>query len=193
MSRLIDIKGYWNSVGAYVFRDDDSWEGKILLDEDGWFEGIVNDSNSTYTGDRMVYGIYHPGKIIRLVKISPKDVSNPLVFEAIRDVKGYNGNFSEIRKSLQENLGSSYIITGDVQDLIGCDYPEYCNRNVEIELDDVMKRINAFKKGKQFEELYESNKELKEEISEILLQNYQNKKITNREIEKKILEYKSNS
>lgn len=193
MSRLVDIKGYWNMVGASVFKDDDSWKGKILLDDDGWFEGIVNDSNSSYTGDRMVYGIYHPGKIIRLVKVSPKDVSNPLVFEALRDVKGYNGKFSMIEKTSQEKLGSAYIITGDVKDLIGCNYPEYYNRNVEIESDDIMKRLNIFKSGKQFTELYDDNKKLKEQISEILLQNYENKRISNGEVEKRILEFKLNN
>ena len=73
MSKLVDIKGYWNMSGGYDFNDNDMWEGKLLLEDDGWFEGIVNDPTSPYTGDRMVFGIYHPTKIIELLNINNID------------------------------------------------------------------------------------------------------------------------
>ena len=57
MTKLMDIKGYWNMSGSFEFNDNDMWEGKILLDEDGWFEGIVVDPNSSYTEDRCIFGV----------------------------------------------------------------------------------------------------------------------------------------
>ena len=68
MEKLNDIAGYWDMSGNYKFNDTNMWEGKILLDESGWFEGIVKDPNSAYTGPRLVFGIYHPEKIIELIE-----------------------------------------------------------------------------------------------------------------------------
>ena len=56
MAKLMDIKGYWDMSYGYDFNDNDMWEGKILLDDDGWFEGTVVDPNSSYTEDRFIFG-----------------------------------------------------------------------------------------------------------------------------------------
>ena len=67
MSKLVDIKGYWNefNIKDYInkscgndFNDNDMWEGKLLLEDDGWFEGIVVDPFSSYIENRFVFGIY---------------------------------------------------------------------------------------------------------------------------------------
>ena len=34
MSKLFDIKGYFDSSYEYQFNDRDRWEGKILLEDD---------------------------------------------------------------------------------------------------------------------------------------------------------------
>ena len=59
MAKLMDIKGYWDMSGSFNFNDNDMWEGKILLNDDGWFEGIVVDPNSSYTEDRFIFGVYY--------------------------------------------------------------------------------------------------------------------------------------
>ena len=66
--------------GGHDFNDTDMWEGKLLLEDDCWLVGIVNDSSSPYTGDRFVFGINHPTKVIELLKVSPSKVSDPFVF-----------------------------------------------------------------------------------------------------------------
>ena len=38
MSKLYDIKGYFDSSYEYQFNDRDMWEGKILVEDDGWFD-----------------------------------------------------------------------------------------------------------------------------------------------------------
>ena len=85
MAKLMDIKGYWDMSGSFNFNDNDMWEGKILLNDDGWFEGIVVDPNSSYTEDRFIFGVYHPEKVIELFKFTPIDVSAPFVFHGKRD------------------------------------------------------------------------------------------------------------
>ena len=43
MAKLIDIKGYWNMANDWTFDEKNVWQGQILLQEDGWFEGVVVD------------------------------------------------------------------------------------------------------------------------------------------------------
>lgn len=172
MGKLNDIKGYWNMSGGCDFNDNDMWEGKIILEEDGWFEGIVQDPNSPYTGDRMVFGIYHPTKVIELLKVAPMEVSDPFIFRGKRDAKGYDGNFSAIGLIGEMPLGVSHIITQDVEhlveigDLIGKD------RNIESEKEDLLKRLEAFKEVDSFKDLYENTLAMRTQMSEIILRNY---------------------
>ena len=138
MSKLVDIKGYWNMSGGYDFNDNDMWEGKLLLEDDGWFEGIVNDPTSPYTGDRMVFGIYHPTKVIELLKISPANVSDPFVFRGQRDAKGYEGQFEAIGLFGATPCGVSHIITQDAE----------LNRgNVDLEVQELQSKIKRYKVG----------------------------------------------
>lgn len=55
MSKLVDIKGYWIMSGGDDFNGNNMWQGKLLLETDGWFEVIVNDSNSSYKEDRFIF------------------------------------------------------------------------------------------------------------------------------------------
>ena len=147
MAKLMDIKGYWDMSGSFDFNDNDMWEGKILLDDDGWFEGIVVDSNSSYTEDRFIFGVYHPEKIIELFKFTPINVSAPFVFHGKRDAKGYDGEFETIGLFGAMPCGVSHIIT---------QYAESVRENTEVEIDELEKRIQRYKQsimdetGKEF-------------------------------------------
>ena len=46
MKEVQDVKGYFNIFGEYEFDNESIFEGKILLDKNGWFEGIINHPNS---------------------------------------------------------------------------------------------------------------------------------------------------
>jgi len=39
-------------------------EGQILLQDDGWFEGIVVDPSSSYTEDRFIFDVYYLEKVV---------------------------------------------------------------------------------------------------------------------------------
>jgi len=178
MSKLNDIKGYWDMSYGYNFNETDMWEGKILLEEDGWFEGIVVDPNSSYKEDRFIFGVYHPTKVIELFKFTPIDVSSPFVFHGKRDAKGYEGQFEAIGLFGSMPCGVSHIITQDAE----------LNRgNVELEVKELQAKIKRYKEsimdeaGKSF---YDNSIAMRNSMCQIILRNYEGRGFTQDEGEK---------
>lgn len=177
MAKLMDIKGYWDMSGRYDFNDNDMWEGKILLDDDGWFEGIVVDSNSSYTEDRFIFGVYYPEKVIELFKFTPISVSAPFVFYGKRDAKGYDGEFETIGLFGAMPCGVSHIIT---------QYAESVRENTEVETDELEKRIQRYKQsimdetGKEF---YNNSIAMRNSMCQIILRNFEGRGFTSEELQ----------
>lgn len=117
------IKTYWK---AYDFNQSGMWEGKILVDEDGWFEGIVTNPDITfyknngrwkpatvrndkegYHGESLIYGILIENKLIELLKISPIDVSEPFSFRTVFNPKKVeiHKNYFNTANNLRFNNG----------------------------------------------------------------------------------------
>ncbi len=170
MSRLMDIKGYWNEHSPN-FNEMDMWEGKLLLDDNGWFEGIVRDSNSSYTGDRMIFGTYYPTAAIELLKVSPPNVSDPFVFRGNRDAKGYDGEFSVLGIWGEIPFGVSHIITQDVELAKDNGYTDD-DRDIDKEIVELLEKIAAFKAKGYNRELYENTLAAKEQIAKVVLARY---------------------
>ena len=94
------------------------WEGKFLLEDDGWFEGVVKDPSSiSYPDDRFIFGVYHPGKVIELFKWTPTSISSPFVFYGKKDAKGYDGRLEVIEIFGTMPFGASRIVTQEAQDV----------------------------------------------------------------------------
>lgn len=161
--------------GSFEFNDNDMWEGKILLDEDGWFEGIVVDPNSSYTEDRFIFGVYHPEKVIELFKFTPINVSAQFVFHGKRDAKGYDGEFETIGLFGAMPCGVSHIIT---------QYAESVRENTEAETNELEKRIQRYKQsimdetGKEF---YDNSIAMRNSMCQIILRNYEGRGFTSEE------------
>lgn len=136
MSKLFDIKGYFDSSYEYQFNDRDMWEGKILLEDDGWFEGVVKDVSSSYTEDRFVFGVYHPGKVIELYKWTPTSFSSPFVFHGKKEEEGYQGEFEVIGLMGTMPYGVCRITTEEK--VLSSD-------EEQVEIADVKRRIEAYK------------------------------------------------
>lgn len=180
MSKLVDIKGYWNLTLNPTI-ESDMWCGKILLEDDGWFEGIVNEPNSSYIGDRMVFGIYHPEKIIELLKISPEDVSNPLIFRGKKSSNGYEGEFSVITLVGEELFGSCLLVTQAAEPLK--------ESNLELEKEELMKKISKFKEKNAFKDLYENYLAVRSLMTKILLNNFSGESFNSEELEEIMKEF----
>ncbi len=172
MTKLNDIKGYWDATYSYDFNDINMWEGQILLEEDGWFEGIVVDPKSSCTKERFIFGVYHPDKVIELFKFTPVSVSNPFVFHGKRDVKGYDGEFELIGLFGPSPYGVSHIITQDA---------ELARGNVDKEIEELKSRIQNYKNntmdevGKSF---YDNSIAMRNSMCQIILRNYEGRGFT---------------
>ena len=171
MERLNDIQGYYDMSYSYNFNDYNMWEGKILLEDDGWFEGIVADPHSSYTEDRFVFGIYHPGKVIELYKFTPINVTSPFVFHGSRDTKGYEGEFEVIGLFGTTSCGVSHIITRDAE-------------ASRVEVQELRTKIQRYKDsimdtvGREF---YNNTIAMRNSMSQIILRNYEGGGFTNEE------------
>ena len=182
MSKLVDIKGDWEMSIGYSFNNNGMWEGKLILEDDGWFEGIVNDLTSPYTGDRMIFGIYHPNKIIELFKVSPANVSDPFVFRGQRTAIGYEGYFSVLGDYEEKYCGSSNLITQHVNSLKEMNYVEVADRDTESEKKELAKRIAVFKQNDDFEELYKNIVAIRTYLTEYVLRKYNGETFTKEQI-----------
>ena len=177
MSKLFDIKGYFDSSYEYQFNNRDMWEGKILVEDDGWFEGVVRDlSSMSYPDDRFVFGVYHPGKVIRLFKWTPTSISSPFVFHGKKSDDGYQGEFEVIDLFGSMPFGVSRIITEEADKV----------RDVtDTEVNGVKARIERYKTllmddiGREF---YGNSIDLRSSMCKIVLRNYEGSGFTQEEI-----------
>jgi hypothetical protein len=167
-----DIKGYWSMSEDYNFNDKDMWEGQLILCEDGWFEGIVQDPYSYYTDDRFIFGAYLPRIAIELLKITPADVSDPFVFRGEKSQEGFDCIFSSIGIIEEYPLGVSHIIT-----------KKSANKNPS----ELQARINNWKvnmRGDENSLLYENSAKMRNELCEMFRRKYTGKRFTDEEMNK---------
>ena len=138
MSKLHDIKGY--SASSYSSNDRYSWEGNILLEDDGWFEGVVKCPDGiSYVDDHFVFGVYYPGKTIMLYKWTPTSIGYPKMFHGLMCDDEYRGecqSFHTFPSFIIIPMGVSSIITEDAEKV----------RNVtDEEINGVKARIDRYK------------------------------------------------
>lgn len=180
MTKLMDIKGYWDMSYGDNFNDRDMWEGQILLEDDGWFEGVVVDPNSSYTEDRFVFGVYYPEKVMELFKFTPIKINSPFVFHGKRDAKGYYGKFEAIGFFGPTPCGNCHMIT---------QYAEVDRGNVDEEVRTLEAKIQRYKShimDKAGRVFYEDTIAIRKELAESILKNHGGKGVTSEEEGKKL-------
>lgn len=184
MAQLNDIKGYWNHSAVWNsdgtiygyecnldFNELNIWEGQLILHEDGWFEGIVNDPHSAYTNDRFIFGAYFPDMTIELLKVSPSEVSFPLVYRGKRDAKGYDGPLTVLDLSGEKLYGNSHIITRE---------------SIKQDNQELQAKINAWKQSmvnNEFISLYNDIAQKRSEFCAIIKREYIEQKFSGDEKE----------
>lgn len=183
---LCDVSCEWDATLNVDSPGKGVWKGKMLVyrgyQSQSWFVGIVNDisctnTDSLYTGERLIYGIYVPrlGQLL-LYKVSPKNVSDPFVFRTICREGSYKGGFSVINvaEKMSAIKDADYIrdATGaDGESIMGpseifvtelgdCD-TTVVGRNIAAEIDQVYLSTRAFKDG--FPQLKEAVKKVYED------------------------------
>lgn len=182
MSKLVDIKGFVSSSDGDDFNRN-LWVGKLLLEDDGWFEGIITEPYCSYTDDIMIFGIYHPSRIIELIETYQEYICDPLVYRCQRNDKGYDGDISIIGFLGERHVEDSRITTQHVEYLKEKNDPEFVNRDIEKEKEELLNRINAFKQNGDYAELYENTKGMRSNLSEYVLRKYKGEVFTKSQIE----------
>jgi len=167
MKQLNYITGYWNMGDDHNFNDNNKWEGQLILEDDGWFEGIVNDPNSPYTDDRFIFGAYFPNvPAIELLKVTPAEISAPFAFKCKRN----DGRFYVIDELGEQPLG-----------VCGMAIEKSANQD----LTELQARINSWKDSISDDEnslLYENTAKMRKEFCEILKRKYTGESFTEEEI-----------
>lgn len=142
MAKLLDISGLWIWPDGDDFEENNIWQGHILLEEDGWFEGIVVNTNSSYKEDKFVYGFYTPEKYIELFKIVPSKVGSNFVYYGSKDAMGYGGHYEAFGSFGFIACGNSYLFIRDTQ----------LSRSYPFAINDLKMRIKNYKKQNMDEE-----------------------------------------
>lgn len=88
------IKCYFDMTYEQNYDDRDLFEGHILVESSGFFEGIVK--NNTTNEETIILGIYYPGKFIKMYKINERVCKKPIRLETQREDCYYEGNFYQI-------------------------------------------------------------------------------------------------
>ena len=70
MSELYEIESKYRALELDDYEAENTWSGKIIVEEDGWFEGIIREKTEEDV-DIFVFGIYLPESRIEVHTISP--------------------------------------------------------------------------------------------------------------------------
>lgn len=136
MEKVIKLNCCWNIKG-----ESDVWHGEAIVNNDGWFEGIVIDPNSNYKGDRFIFGYYIKNKRVELLKLAPINISYPLIFRVWGKGKiKYEGLIHVAGNIMEIKIGTVMI---DIEELPEIDM---ANLSAKIQLykDNMDERNNLF-------------------------------------------------
>ena len=105
MEKIVDIFGH-NKEFCEEYRKDNSWFGRILLGEDGCFEGVVEDYHQT--DYYLVFG-YATRESLIVTKCSKKDKDVPYKYEGFRENRKFEGSFAAKNPYVEIPLGECSI------------------------------------------------------------------------------------
>lgn len=114
MERYFELTGYWNLVGEYNFTEQRKWQGQIVLNEDGWFEGIAHDLDSSKNTYRMIFGRYNEEDGIYLYKMAPRTLCEPQIISGTKTKDGLDGEIIALSFRGATSIGVSRIITKEI-------------------------------------------------------------------------------
>ena len=115
MERYFEMTGYWNLVGEYNFTEQRKWQGQVILNEKGWFEGIAHDLDSSSDTCRLIFGLFQPEEGIYLYKMAPRSLCEPLIIQGRQNENALDGEMSAISFRGVLPIGVSRIKTYEIE------------------------------------------------------------------------------
>lgn len=104
MKRLVDVQ-IMQTVHGGVFELDEGCTGKVLVDDDNYFEGVVREHGSI-ADDSFVFGYMEEDGNIDFMKVAPKDLIPAERIVGGSDGVSYQGNrFVSGDEGLEETCG----------------------------------------------------------------------------------------
>lgn len=114
MEKYYEITGYWNLVGEHNFNEKNKWQGQVILNENGWFEGVAHDFDSSKTTCRLIFGLFKPGQGIYLYKMAPRTLCEPQIINGTYNEDYLEGELYAISFRGTQSIGVSRIKTNEI-------------------------------------------------------------------------------
>ena len=115
MERYFELTGYWNLVGEYNFTEQRKWQGQVILNEKGWFEGIAHDLDSSKNTYRIIFGTYNEEQGIYLYKMAPRSLCEPQIISGTKTEEGLDGEITALSFRGATPIGVSRIKTYEIK------------------------------------------------------------------------------
>ena len=115
MESYYELTGYWNLVGEYNFSEQRKWQGQIILNENGWFEGIAHDLDSSRNTSRLIFGLLEPEYGIYLYKMAPRTLCEPQIIRGTFNEEVFDGEISAISFRGSLPIGVSRIKANEIE------------------------------------------------------------------------------
>lgn len=100
MKSINEINGY-----IYGFDNQKLFKGKLLLDADGWIEGIISPNDDSNDEKQFVFGFFYPEKVIELFGLSLMNNYTALNFHTEKCADYYNGEVLIVNEDKQQPYG----------------------------------------------------------------------------------------
>lgn len=167
MEKLMNVCGYWNMNFDEEYNNKEKWEGQIILAEDNWFEGIVKNNDDNI--ERMIMGFYNPQSYIELLKTIPNELLKSYLYHCDWSFEGYNGEFSIINQDGELFCGTALITAIETEISKQMNYSKEQHGlipdELEKETNELINKLNEFKKNIPINELYSSAVTIRKEVS----------------------------
>ena len=77
MPKLMHLYCTYQEDNPFVYTRELSCEGKMILEDDGWFEGLLDNQERGDLRKNLIFGYYYPNKEIDLYRIMTKSILRP--------------------------------------------------------------------------------------------------------------------
>ncbi len=155
-----------NKINGYIhgFDNQNLFEGRLLLDDEGWVEGIINPLDKEEE-KKLIFGFFYHEKVIELFELSPINNYSTLNFHVEKSSNYYTGEILIMNESNQHLYGLCSII---IQNQELNSENTFCEiERLEYEIEELKKNMDLY--GETF---YNAVIQNKDRIKRVVVDSY---------------------